>query len=251
MKKKKRKSLWTNILQIHRYVGILVALFVIELAVTGILLNHTEELQLDEKKIKTTWLMEVYGIKSAEISSSYKVDGKLIYQRGSQLYLEKKALECDAPLVGAVLHQQLIVLANQKGVCLILPDGTAVDDIHIDPQAQIQKIGKQAEDNVVLDTSMGWYGLNEDLTILSPIEKQGDVDWSAPATIDRTQLNALEANESGAGLTLERVILDLHSGRIVGIGGVYFMDIVAFLMILLSITGLSIWGKRLLVRRKK
>lgn len=98
---------------------------------------------------------------------------------------------------------------------------------------------------------MGWYGLNEDLTILSPIEKQGDVNWSAPATIDKDQLNALEADESGAGLTLERVTLDLHSGRIVGIGGVYFMDIVAFLMIVLSITGLSIWGKRLLVRRKQ
>ena len=42
-------------------------------------------------------------------------------------------------------------------------------------------------------------------------------------------------------LTLERIILDAHSGRILGLFGVLFMDAVAVLLILLSISGVYIW----------
>ena len=42
-------------------------------------------------------------------------------------------------------------------------------------------------------------------------------------------------------LTVERIVLDAHSGRLFGDIGVFFMDIVAVLLILLSLSGLYIW----------
>ena len=42
-------------------------------------------------------------------------------------------------------------------------------------------------------------------------------------------------------LTFERIILDAHSGRLFGTFGVIFMDLVAVLLILLSISGVYMW----------
>ena len=46
----------------------------------------------------------------------------------------------------------------------------------------------------------------------------------------------------GGGLPLERVILDLRSGRIVGQWGVYVVDGAALLFLALVITGLWMWA---------
>ena len=47
----------------HRRIGLLGLLLVIILAVTGILLNHTEKFKLDETYINNAWLLNWYGIK--------------------------------------------------------------------------------------------------------------------------------------------------------------------------------------------
>jgi uncharacterized iron-regulated membrane protein len=45
-------------------------------------------------------------------------------------------------------------------------------------------------------------------------------------------------------LPLERVLLDLHSGRIAGGAGVILMDLAAIILIFLIATGGWIWIKR-------
>lgn len=50
---------------------------------------------------------------------------------------------------------------------------------------------------------------------------------------------------------MERVILDLHSGRLLGNYGVYFSDIVALLMVFLAGSGLWLWSMRLLRERER
>jgi hypothetical protein len=54
-------------------------------------------------------------------------------------------------------------------------------------------------------------------------------------------LDSLQGQYRGRGLSFERVIADVHSGRIVTITGPYLMDAVAILLIILSITGIAMW----------
>lgn len=42
-------------------------------------------------------------------------------------------------------------------------------------------------------------------------------------------------------ITLERVVIDIHSGRFFGVPGPYFMDLAAASMLFLVITGLTMW----------
>jgi hypothetical protein len=47
----------------------------------------------------------------------------------------------------------------------------------------------------------------------------------------------------GKGLPLERVILDIHSGRILGQAGVLLIDFMAILFLLLAMSGVWMWVK--------
>ena len=48
----------------------------------------------------------------------------------------------------------------------------------------------------------------------------------------------------GNELTLERVVLDLHSGRLLGSLGIYLMDMAAVILIMLGLSGIWVWSRR-------
>ena len=60
-----------SVYQWHRYIGVTVALFAILLAVTGMLLNHTGELDLDSTYVDSPWLQDWYGIKGPAHVTAY------------------------------------------------------------------------------------------------------------------------------------------------------------------------------------
>jgi len=47
----------------------------------------------------------------------------------------------------------------------------------------------------------------------------------------------------GKGLPLERVIIDIHSGRILGQAGVLLVDFMALLFLSLAMSGVWMWYK--------
>ena len=49
----------------HRSIGALAALFLLMLAITGILLNHNLDLKLEQRHLDWPWLLEHYGVAEA------------------------------------------------------------------------------------------------------------------------------------------------------------------------------------------
>mgnify|MGYP006981145103 CR=1 FL=1 len=66
-------------------------------------------------------------------------------------------------------------------------------------------------------------------------------NWITPIKASEKTTENVELVYRSQFLTLERIILDAHSGRIFGLFGVLFMDAVAILLILLSLSGVYIW----------
>ena len=65
--------------------------------------------------------------------------------------------------------------------------------------------------------------------------------WSSSEpTPDKLQ-QSITHKYRGEGLSLERVLLDLHSGRIFGTIGVLVYDLLALALGFLSISGLILW----------
>ena len=68
-------------------------------------------------------------------------------------------------------------------------------------------------------------------------------NWPEPAALGADRLRELGRDYRGRVLTLERLMVDLHSGRLFGLGGTWLMDIVAALMVVLAVSGLWLWTR--------
>ena len=67
-----------------------------------------------------------------------------------------------------------------------------------------------------------------------------------PNKVSEQKIDETKLNYRAQYLTLERIILDAHSGRLFGLFGVLFMDAVA---ILLSLIGIYIWIRHARAKR--
>jgi uncharacterized iron-regulated membrane protein len=77
------------------------------------------------------------------------------------------------------------------------------------------------------------------------------IKWAEQHYLSDDERAQLLAAFRGNSLKLERVILDLHSGRIFGRYGVYLMDAAATALLWLSLSGLWVWSSRRHKMRKK
>lgn len=250
---KRKKSNWVRLFFLHRYIGLSIAFFVVLLSITGILLNHTEELRLHSHNVNSPWLMSLYGIESSEVKSAYPVADSWVIALGKTIYLNQQELKCKPPLNGAILKDDLMIIASQAQLCLVTPDGELIDYLILETGNHVSRIGHISLENktnrIVLDTMQGLLTINSDYTELIALQQieavtKQPVQWlealQPPASIS----TSLKRQYQGDGLPYERIILDLHSGRIVGILGVYFMDLIALLLIFIALSGVAMWAKR-------
>ena len=124
---------------------------------------------------------------------------------------------------------------------VLLESGELVESIDLSGMlsGDIERIGG-ADDRAVLQSGDALYRSDPEVTLFEPwaAGTASEVTWSSATDPDAAGLEVLQTAWRGEGLTLERVLLDLHSGRIVATAGVLVMDIVAIGMIVLALSGL-------------
>ena len=87
--------------RIHRILGAAIALFVLLLATTGILLNHTSDLKLDQRYLTWDWMLSHYGISELNPDAVFLIDNKVISQFGQQVFIDATpVLQESRPLKG-------------------------------------------------------------------------------------------------------------------------------------------------------
>ena len=239
----------------HRYMGLSAALLIIILAVTGIFLNHTDELKLDKQFIESPWLLNWYDIEPPQRIISYVAKNNTVSLIEDQLYLDKKFMSGHYDsLAGAIHFQDMVVVAIDKQLLLFTVEGELIERL-IDINGQsltLGAIGKIGDDLLVIQTDHVLVS-NADLNIWQPPSKQqlANVEWSYPAGLPVEDQQQLTHRYRANILTLERIMLDLHSGRIIGNYGVYLMDAAAVILLLLSFSGIWIWLKQRFKRTAK
>lgn len=234
----------------HRRVGVTAAVFAIVLAVTGLLLNHTEGLALDSRYVGSELVLDWYGIAPPGKLVSYPVGGHWVSQLGGHIYVDEQELAIDEPghLLGAVGLAGNIIIAVEGQVLLLDAAGKVLEILGgaQGVPAGMRQIGIK-NDKLVVRASHGDYLADKDLLHWDESEEAGDrhipvvADWAKTSAPPEALYAKLVEAYRGKGLTLERVLLDLHSGRIAGQGGVIVVDTIAILLILLSISGIWMW----------
>ena len=240
---KYKKSIGLNI-RWHRRIGLSLFFMIIFLALSGFALNHSLGLKLSNTKLSSDWLLSWYGLEQAA-SDGFELDsGEWLYQAGdNQLLLnEQKVAQCQPPLLSVVeIEQQLLALCNDALVIL-----TAKGEL-IESFTQLQGLpadltGLIAQNNqLYLRGESGVQTFDADSLALAPSNISLLPANSAPAALPESIKDHLKDQEISSSISMETLILDLHSGRFFGSAGVLFIDIVGLLLCILAITGLLAW----------
>ncbi len=243
-----KKKKWLRLFFLHRYIGLFAALFAVFLSVTGILLNHTEELGLHDRQVTIGWVMKLYGIQPPQIvtgyTSEYLDKPAWIIDFGDAVFFDQQRLPCDPPVIGALMQDEILVVAGPKQLCLVTPEGELIDTLPLEV-SRVTQLGRNVRQQLFIDTPEGNYTLNRDMTeVVVQQDSSSEIEWQKSRTPPDEVTKVLFQRYQGTGLPLERIILDLHSGRAIGLGGVYFMDAIGLLLIFLAVSGVMMWSKR-------
>ncbi|MFT5297722.1 MAG: hypothetical protein ACI9YH_003761 [Colwellia sp.] len=227
----------------HRKLGIFSALFIIFLSISGIALNHTTLLSLSEQSISNPLLLNHYGIKPPSDIRFYQQKEWLVTEQFVWLD-EQLVYESDEPIISISKFQTYRLLATTMQLVIFTDKGELVDklDSSSDLPVPIQAMNV-IENNIVLKTPNGYYQGDSDFFDWQTINTLVEPKWITSEAGTSSELAAASTQYQSQFLNWERVILDAHSGRIFGDYGVILMDLVAFMLILLSISGIYMWIK--------
>jgi len=236
----------------HRRLGLVALVLVFILAITGIMLNHTESLKLDESAVESELLLDWYGVNPQGTPLNYSIENIWVSQWNQQVFYKGDSIFThNEKLAGIALLDDMIALALGQDILLIDTGGEVIELMKGTTVSPIVQIGIAGRKVALLDEDKNFYLSDPQL---SRWEKQASVEtqWSSLSRTNEAQISQLKHSYRGQGLNLERVILDLHSGRIFNDRwGIYIMDASAILMMLLSISGFWVWWSRKLKQRKK
>lgn len=194
----------------HRWVGLSLIVFILFLATSGIALNHSGGLELDRRYVGWSWLLDAYG------------------------------MEKPAPYAGMVVLAPLVVVADDYRVHVLLESGELVESIDLAATIPgvIERVGRSG-DRAIVQSGEKLFRGDEAVTRFEAwdADASSEIAWSTTVLPDTAGLEALDAAWRGRGVTVERLLLDLHSGRILGRAGPLLMDLIAVFLIVLSLSG--------------
>lgn len=235
-KKRRPSRVW------HRWLGFGLVIPLLFVAITGLLLNHVDELGWNEKSTDSGWVLSHYGMALEGDPVSYAVGGDMVSEWSGQLFWNGQALEVEGELIGAVRLTSGVAVVAPRAVHLFDTHGMLIetlDDASL-PEGQFQKAGLDAQRRLVVRTAeAGDWTFSGDLLEFA-ISDQPPTSWSQAVSTPEAVRHAMETSYRGEGLTWSRILLDLHSGHFFGTVGRWLVDIFVILLVVLAITGLVV-----------
>lgn len=243
-----RVAVW---LRWHRRLGLVTAFLVMLLAVTGILINHSQDMGWHQQPVFSRVVAALYGIPPSVAENGYSLPTDPITWVGqvdSVVYFNRsRILNCSNSMLGAVLHEHSVAVLCGDSLWLFEPGGELIERLRGVPvnATQFGVAGSQ----LVLTAGTQLFQWHEASARWIPQALDSHLDQVKPAWAvlkPLPQLLAKHITEQSpiAGLTREQVLLDLHSGRLFGAVGVWLMDAAAVGMVLLACSGVVTWWRR-------
>lgn len=234
--------------RVHRWLGLAAAVFVLIISTTGWFLNRTGDLAMGAQYVTWTPILEWYGIQPPRVETGYRLDdADWLVQAAGQLFLNHERIAvADGGLIGAVTLAEppIIVAAIPDRMYLFTLRGELIEKLDRSNRIPlpIANIGVTASGMLAVDAARGRFEADEHVVSWSPLT--GDsVRWARPAPPPAGLRDNIAVEARQHILSWERLVLDLHSGRLLGRTGIILYDLVAIVLIVLAATGLYMWLK--------
>lgn len=233
----------------HRTIGVVAAVFVIFMVISGLLLNHSNDLGLDKRHVSRPLVLDWYGLGGPEQIYSFVVGDEWLSIAGSQIYLNDRNAATLASGVGAVLSGDMLIVAGYEELLLLSRAGDLIERQawNQSKNGAIESIGLINDSGVVVRTTKALWVADAQLLNWQSYEELEEIPvWSIAVNTPPALQQGIENKYRGDGLSLERLLLDLHSGRVFGTIGIVVYDLLALALGFLAVSGLILWvrGRR-------
>lgn len=224
----------------HRRLGIFAASIAIYLSLTGLMLNHSDDLDLSHSRVSNNLLLNLYGIKPPmgvrANTKSYKVD-----KVGETLFIDEHVFgQYDSTLIGAVTFDQLFVIAFNDSILLFTVEGELIETLTPSSgiPGQIERVG-HADTGLLIKSGPQIYISDADFLNWLPVsDLKSRAAWSKLEPLPSRAEARLKLQLPAYGPSWERILQDLHSGRFFKLPGTLIIDLTGVLLLLLSISGI-------------
>jgi hypothetical protein len=220
----------------HARIGFAAVLFFLILAVTGLVLNHGQGLGLDGRFVHAEWLARWYGIKSEPPRHAFRSEHHVLIAANGGWLLDGKTFDQTLPVpLGLVELADILVVASEAALYVFREDGELIEKLGPGalPGSPVRAIGSSAR-GIVIRTASAMF-TSADALFWRPAS-QRSVRWSVPAELSISERRAYE-EALAPGISVQQLLLDLHSGRFAGRYGPLVVDLLAVLLAVLSLTG--------------
>lgn len=222
------------------------ACLVVFQCLAGLLLNHSKQIHLNQYYLNWDWLRSHYGMDDKTPDAVFLIDNKIISQFGSQLFVDATPVTTiQRPLKGAVLLEDVMVLATDQALILLSSEGEFLDRLHAEAgiPAPIQNIGIYHGDPVI-QARNGMWRSDFLLDKWEPVSLLG-VSWSMSYPMPKQLATELDTYFYGKGIPIRQLLTDFRSGHLFGPVGIWLNDVLTMLLLMLFFTGLRQWGRKL------
>lgn len=236
----KPTRLFRGLVRGHRWVGLASSVLILWLVITGVLIHHAADLGLETEPVRSVWILDRYRIEEPEVAS-FKAGERWLSQAGKSLYLDGQRIgSLSEALVGAVGLPGSLVVATRDRLLILDPRGQPIEDLRAEHglPVKIRHIGVRGG-RIVLETRAGTFEADPDemqwRAVRAILPRPAPVE--APATLRA----AIAQDARSREISIERLLRDLHSGSFFGAAGRWAIDLVAFALIVMSLSGVWIW----------
>jgi hypothetical protein len=220
--------------------------FVIFMVLSGVIINHSNSLGLDRRHVSQPSLLNWYGLAEPETILSFSAGRYWLSFAGTQLFFNDKAVSTVSDGKGAVFNGELLIAAGSDEVLLLDGSGQLVERLpwKYADSAPIEAIGLLPDETVAVKSGHRIWLADRHLLGWQPAAgNRQNAKWAKAEPTPEDLRPVITKQYRGAGLSLERLLLDLHSGRIFGPVGMLVYDLLALILAFLAISGLVLWTR--------
>jgi PepSY-associated TM region len=231
----------------HRAAGLFAAVFLLLLTVTGLLLMHTDDLDLDRRHVGADRLLDWYGIHPAPPPLSFAVDDHWITQVGDRLYFDTRFVSrVDGLLIGALPAGSEILAATTGSLLLLTVEGSIAEKLGATAgvPSDLSHLGTTADGAIVVRSAHAQFVFDPLAGSIQTDAERRPTRWCDAAPAPAAMQRSINHGYRGSGLSLERIILDLHTGRLFGAAGVLLINLSSILLLILVFSGVVLWWRR-------
>ena len=236
-----------TILAWHRWLGIASALFLLSLSITGLALNHTEWLKLDQVQIKNSFILSRYGMANGTSIQAYRInESDTLAHLDGQLFYNAAPLTTGSQPLGIITGDPICVIATDTQLIYLTSHGELIEAVQSSqlPYTTLTAVGTTTDERPVLISADGNWTPDPDWLEFDRYQFAYNVNPLTTIELNEADTDALLEAFQGGGVSLYRVLLDLHSGRLFGWGGRTAMDLSAIAIIILIISGIGGWLRK-------